>query len=77
MALLLLNVADAMSLALSQNQKAETKLQMLLISQKRLPEVLEMAIQFSKEKYYMGRSFACLKLPDLKQKKTKNNKSPN
>lgn len=42
-ALLLLKVVDARSLALSQNQKAEIKLQMLLISQKRLPAVLEMA----------------------------------
>lgn len=50
-------------LALLQNQKA--KLQMLLVSQKRLPVVLEMATRFSKEKDYMGRSFACLKLPDL------------
>lgn len=63
-ALLLVKVADAMSLALSQNQKAE--MQMLLIGQKRLPVLLEMATHFSKEKYNMGRSFACLKLPDLK-----------
>lgn len=57
-------------LALLQNQKA--KLQMLLVSQKRLPVVLEMATRFSKEKDYMGRSFACLKLLDLNLKNQQN-----
>lgn len=63
---LLLKFAYAMSLALSQNQKAETKLRMLLINQKRLPIVLEMATHFSKEKCNMHKFFACLKIPDLK-----------
>jgi len=37
--------------------------------QKRLPAVLQMGTHFCKEKYNIGRPFACPKLPDLSYKK--------
>lgn len=50
---------------------SKKELQMLLVSQKSLPVVLQMGTHFSKEKYNMGRPFACLKLPDLSYKQNK------